>query len=133
VFFVAAVLILMFFSVTLLRREAWPFTRYPMFSHYRDPRDVCVICIALENSDGNLTWWRPHFYRYPDILGRKLVPDDPSLRLKYVSEVLRLVRLEKGATDSYRAIHILERRWIDCSAQDRTLARVTVNGNASAM
>jgi hypothetical protein len=133
VFFVAAVLILMFFSVTLLRREAWPFTRYPMFSHYRDPRQVCVICIALETPDGNLTWWRPRFYRYPDIVGRKLVPDDPSLRLWCVSEVLRLVRLEKGDSETYRAIHIVERRWIGCSVQDRTLARVTVNGNACAM
>jgi hypothetical protein len=132
VFFVAALLIFAFFSVTLLRREAWPFTRYPMFSRYRDPRQVCVICIALETPDGNLTWWRPHFYRYADIFGRKLASDDLSLRLWCASEILRLVRLE-GHPESYRAVHIVERRWIDSSIRDRTLAKVAVTGHTHAL
>src|ERR1700733_3321801 len=127
----------MFFSVTLLRRDAWPFSRYPMFSRYRDPRQVCVICIALETPDGSLTWWRPHFYRYPDVLGRKLALDDLALKLWCVSEVLRLVQLENGLegakSEPYRAVHIVERRWIDNSVRDRTLAKVAVNGNTSAV
>ena len=127
-FVLAAVLILMFFSVTLFRRDAWPFTRYPMFSRYRDPRQVCVVCIALESPDGTLRWWRPHFYRYPDMFGRRLLRDDHALRLWCTGEVLRLVRLETGNMDAYRAIHIVERRWIDSSVRDRTLARVPVNG-----
>jgi hypothetical protein len=133
VFFVAALFILMFFSVTLLRREAWPFSRYPTFSRSRDPRQVCVICIALEAPDGNVTWWRPHFYRYPDIFARKLARGDLALRLWCASEVLRLVRLEKGAAEPCCAVHIVERRWIDRAVRDRTLARVAVNGNTSAL
>jgi hypothetical protein len=108
-----------------------------MFSRYRDPRQVCVICIALETPDGSLTWWRPHFYRYADIFGRKLATDDLALRLWCASEVLRIVRLEegrpKGNAEPYRAVHIVERRWIDSSIQDRTLAKVAVSGNTHAL
>ena len=126
--FVAAVFVVLFVSVTLARRDAWPFTRYPMFSRYRDPWEVRVICFGLETLKGNVTWWRPRFYRYQDTLGRKLAPDDSAHRLWVVSEVLRLVRLEEGDARRYIAVHIVERRWVDCAVRDRTLARIAVSG-----
>jgi hypothetical protein len=131
-----AALVLAFVFVTIRRADAWPITRYPMFSRPRDPDDVCVICFALETPDG-LRWWRPHFYRYPDYLARKLAAGGLAERglaerLWCVSEILRLARLEQGSERECVAVHIIERRWINCAVRDRTVARVPVNGADSA-
>jgi hypothetical protein len=110
--------------LTLARRDAWPFTRYPMFSSYLDPAHVRVVCFALETRDGQLHWWHPRFYRYPDKLGRKAAGGDTAVKLWCVSEVIRLIRLEEGDTLHYRAIHVIERKWVHGDSQDLTIASV---------
>lgn len=95
-----------------------------MFSDYVDPGDVRVVCFALETWDGKLNWWRPRFYRYADKLGAKAACGDSAAKQWCVAEVLRLIRLEKGDATSYRAIHVIERRWVDAHIEDLPIARI---------
>jgi hypothetical protein len=118
--------------LSLAGRDLWPLTRYPMFSGYRDPSSVRVVCLALETRDGSLEWWRPRFYRYPDKLGRKLAGANTELTLWCVGEALRLIRLEEGDALRYRAIHIVERRWVNAASKDRTITRIPIPGRPGA-
>lgn len=129
---IAAVVIALTLFLTLAGRDLWPLTSYPMFSGYRDPSGVRVVCLALETRDGKLEWWRPRFYRYQDKLGRKLAGANTELTLWCVGEALRLIRLEEGDTLGYRAIHVVERRWVNAASEDRTLARIPIPGRPSA-
>jgi hypothetical protein len=124
--FVLAI-ILGFACVSIFRRDLWPLTGYPMFSHYRVQENVRVVGIALESSNGQVIWWRPRFFRYPDRLGRIFHTADGAQRLWCAAEALRLVRLE-GSPVPVTALHIVERRWVHNAIHDHTLARIPVIG-----
>jgi hypothetical protein len=129
---IAAVAIALTLCLTLAGKDLWPFTRYPMFSGYRDPAGLRVVCLALETRDGNLQWWRPRFFRYADKLGRKLAGANVELTLWCVGEALRLIRLEEGGTLRYQAVRVVERRWVNSDSQDRTIARIPLPGHPRA-
>ena len=103
---------------------------YPLSDVLTLPRsaEVRVICFGLETLKGNVTWWRPRFHRYQDILGRTLAPDDSARQALGGFRGPPLVRLEEGDARRYIAVHIVERRWVDCAVRDRTLARTSVSG-----
>ena len=118
-------------------RDAWPFSHYPMFAGRHEGRRVEVFRVALETADGNVIWWRSRFYRYPQEIGEQLKtvaqiarenPQYPFLapleQRKYVREVLRLLRLEGGSSESYRAVRIVRRTVTeDLQIRDETVAR----------
>jgi hypothetical protein len=121
-------LVALFILVSLSPRDAWPFARYPMFSRYRKSQEVRVICLALEAKDGSLKWWRPHFYRYTDALGPKLVDLSDASKSFCLREVSRLLALEYGDISWCRSIRILERRWTNGRLSDTALAAIPVEG-----
>lgn len=107
---------------TVRGKDAWPFSHYPMFSELAQVKDIVVFRLALETHEGEIIWWRSHFYRYPEQLGRilykldrlereaKQPPFFSSLgRQRYLGEVLRLIALEEGSSQKYRAFHIVRR------------------------
>jgi hypothetical protein len=114
--------------VNLVRRDAWPFTRYPMFSRYRKTEDIQVVCLALEASDGSLRQWQPHFYRYTDGIGVKLGDLSEGNISSCVEQVMRLLKLEHRDVSWCKAVHVLERRWINGAPLDRTIATIPVTG-----
>jgi hypothetical protein len=108
---------------TVRGRDAFPFSHYPMFSDLHDVADIRIFRLALEKQTGEILWWHSEFYRYPEIVGRKLKQSFQSAdgsektdvfvlldRKKYLAEVLRLIEIEEGGFESYRAFHIVERR-----------------------
>lgn len=112
----------------LARRDAWPFTRYPMFSRYKSLKDVRVMCLALEGSDGRLRWWRPHFYRYTDGIGGKLADLSDANISSCTDHVLRLLTLEREDLSRCRAIHVIERKWENGVPCDRTVSAIPLKG-----
>ncbi len=118
------VLITIFLWVTLRGKEAWPFSAYPMFSQRRDISQVEVVRVALETQAGELIWWQPHFYRYPEAIGRNLKRlyalqqgIATSLELlahqqKICADVIRLLHQEKGNLQHYRSILLIRRNLI---------------------
>lgn len=130
--------------VTVSRKDAWPFSHYPMFSRLTDLSEVEVFRVALETTTGEIVWWRSEFYRYPEFVGRKLkkiqqlegeggsVAGLASLeRQRCLSEVLRLIESEAGGLDHYQAFHIV-RRTVDTddgfTIRDQTVARIPLAG-----
>jgi hypothetical protein len=128
--------------VTLRGKDAWPFSHYPMFSSPADLSQLRVIRLALETRDGEVIWWRSRFYRYPERVGRHIKRTyhleqephgyarfAPLQRRRYLAEALRLIRLEEGSLERYRAVHIVERTAAEDPAQgvvihQQTLARI---------
>src|ERR1017187_1090855 len=94
--------------LNLVRRDAWPFTRFTMFSRYRRTRDVRVVCLALEALDGSISWWQPHFYRYADGIGRKLADLSEGNISSCIKHVTRLLALEHKDISSCKAVHVIE-------------------------
>jgi hypothetical protein len=108
--------------LSLLRRDAWPLTRYPMFSRYRRAQEVRVVCLALEALDGTLNWWRPHFYRYTDGIGGKVADLSEGNISSCAEQVTRLLALEFEDVSLCKALHIIERRWVDGAPFDRPIS-----------
>jgi hypothetical protein len=105
-------------------KDAWPFTRFPMFSRRLNPLDLKVIRFRLVTLDGGLKWWNPRFYRYPDRIGDKTMAAGAPGVLWGAAEVLRLVALEEGGANRYKAVEVVERSWNGHRAVDRILARI---------
>jgi hypothetical protein len=110
--------------LNLTRRDAWPFTRYPMFSRYRRTQDVRVVCVALEALDGSLRWWQPHFYRYTDGIGRKLADLSEENVSSCVEHVMRLLALEHEDLSWCKAVCVIERRWVNGAPFDRPISAI---------
>jgi hypothetical protein len=60
--------------VTVMQRDAWPFSCYPMFSRPNTPETMSVFRIAFQYSNGTMRWWTPHFYKLQHSLGVDLRP-----------------------------------------------------------
>jgi hypothetical protein len=110
--------------LNLLRRDAWPLTRYPMFSRYRRARDLRVVCLALEGLDGTFSWWRPHFYRYVDGIGGKLADLSEENISSCAEQVTRLLALEHEDLSWCKSVHVIERRWVNGAPFDRTISAI---------
>jgi len=128
--------------ITISGKDAWPFSSYNMFSAPLDLTEFGVFRVALERQDGEIVWWRSHFYRYPEQVGkrirglRQLENDTPKTRMvvaletrKLLIEVARLIQQEEGGLESYQAFHIIERKpGIDRNNEiiidDKTVARI---------
>ena len=108
--------------VTVRGKDSWPFSHYPMFSGVADIAEVEVFRLALETTDGEVIWWRSEFYRYPEFVGRSLKHlkqlEDESRqsralagleRQRLLAAVLRLIELEEGRSDRYRAFQVVRR------------------------
>lgn len=127
-----ACLIGVFVLLTLMRRDAWPFTRYPMFSRYRRSHDIRIVCVALEREDGILVWWRPRFHRYSDGLAGKLAAQSEEESAAGVEQATRLLKLEHGDISWWKAVHVRERRWVNGSPLDRTVFTIPLRTGAPA-
>ena len=123
----ASALTIFFLYLIIFGKEAWPFTRYPMFSRLHSLEHVCVTRLALESHQGKVDWWRPHFYRDHEQITAQIVRS-PAELLHWLSEALRLIEKEEGTTSRYRAVHIVERTWDGNSARDRTVKIIPVAG-----
>ena len=106
-------LVAQWIHVTLVGRDAWPFSHYPMFSGPKDLSQVEIFRVALETAEGEVVWWRSRFYRYPEHIGSELrraaARGKRKHFQKYLVEVVRLIRLEDGDAARYRAVHIIRR------------------------
>ncbi len=120
IFFIAICLVLI--VVTIIGKDFWPFSHYPMFSVEQKMEDVKVVRLALEDEHGNVEWWRSRFFRYPEFTGRKLQKiynmnvQGKKLtafinveRDKLLRSVLKLVEKEGFGINKYAAIHVIER------------------------
>jgi hypothetical protein len=114
--------------LTMTRRDAWPITRYPMFSGYRRIGDVRVLCLALETADGSLRWWRPHFYRYTDGIRYLLGDGTEEQAVPCVEHVMRLLALEYKDVSWCTAVHVVERTWLNGVPLDRAKCSIPVLG-----
>lgn len=120
---------------TVRGRDAFPFSHYPMFSDSTDISKVEVFRIALENSNGDIYWWKSEFYRYPEFIGRqfkKLYYAEGDLTQKafinlekqrLLAEVVRLIELEDKTLESVRNLHIVKRR---ASSQQQKSGEISV-------
>ena len=104
-----------------------------MFSKYRHPRNVATICLAIVATDGSSRWWRPEFYRYPELFARRLSvaavaggPEFLRVTLWCAAEILRLIRLERGSTAGIAAIRMVDRTPRGDHFDERILAEVPV-------
>ena len=108
--------------VTVRGKDAWPFSHYPMFSGLADIAELEVFRLALETTEGDLIWWRSEFYRYPEVVGRTLKHlqrlegeggQSRALagleRQRLLAAVLRLIEVEEGRSDRYRAFQVVRR------------------------
>lgn len=108
--------------VTILEKEAFPFSFYPMFSVLHKLEKVSVYRIALENEKGEIEWWKSEFYRYPEFIGKNLKQITEEInrettnkiffvlaRKKILKNVLFLLELE-DLKKKYVAFHIVERK-----------------------
>ncbi|MDO3642251.1 hypothetical protein [Mucilaginibacter sp. L3T2-6] len=109
--------------VTIRKKEAYPFSYYPMYSSGHKIENVCVYRIALKKQDGSMAWWESEFYRYPEYVGRKLKqlsvahkqinPNGIFLELekrKLLIMVMRIMEKEGAEISSYYAFCIVERK-----------------------
>lgn len=135
VFFILCLIPL--FWVTLRGKDAYPFSHYPMFSNLCDIKDVEIFRIALETNDGKLVWWKSEFYRYPEIVGRKLKElyqiendtKDVFLSLekqRLFSEVLRLIEAEEKISEKYQSFRIVMRTAREDERKHLTIQEETV-------
>jgi hypothetical protein len=108
--------------VTLFRKQAYPFSFYPMYSTPHGVDEIVVFRLALEKKDGTVLWWQSEFYRYPEYLGRKLMQlhyaESEDIRktalLKLEQKRLLLIALqiiekEEGSSYAYNALRIVRR------------------------
>lgn len=119
IFFVLVCAILA--GITIARRDAFPFSWYPMYAAPYAPENVKLIRLGLQMHDGTVSWWQSRFYRYPEYTGRRLLQLRKAAekagtnvfitleRNKLLLEVLRLIESEEGSVKAYKAFHIVER------------------------
>lgn len=101
--------------VTLREWEIWPFTPYPMFSFYSDPRDVRVYCLDLEKKDGGKVRWRPEFPNYEEMLRGQIRAflardgtSDPRLRRALCKRLLAYIGM-MGPISDFRRVTVISR------------------------
>lgn len=51
------------------KRDAWPFSAFPMFERPVEASRLVVYRIALELEGGEVQWWTPHYYKLQQTLG----------------------------------------------------------------
>lgn len=121
-------------GVTLVGRDFWPFSHYPMFSIQQKMEDITVWRIALEDNKGKIEWWQSKFFRYPEFAGRKLQKiyglniKGKKLeafinieRNKLLKAVMMHIKQEQPE-HHYSAIHIIERKVNDSlNVNDKTI------------
>jgi len=141
VFFVIIVLVLII--VTIIGKDFYPFSHYPMFSNKHAVNNVIVYRIALEDDNGKIEWWQHEAYRYPEFIGRKLLGNYTTCaysnnaieilaakmqKRKLLRQVVRLVDMQNIKIKNYTAVHIIERR-INTATQieDKTIEVIPFN------
>lgn len=120
IFFIIVCLVLI--GITIVGKDYWPFSHYPMFSAKQKIKDITVWRIALEDSEGNIDWWQSKFFRYPEFTGRKLQKiyalhiEGKKLEIfihiernKLLNAVMMHIIREQPECN-YSAIHIIERK-----------------------
>lgn len=108
--------------VTLFRKQAYPFSFYPMYSTPHSADEIVVFRLALEKKDGTVIWWQSEFYRYPEYLGRKLkqlhyaesgdIRKTALLKLeqkRLLLIALQIIEKEEGSSYAYNALRIIRR------------------------
>ena len=71
VWFVGAAFVAFAILAGWRRRDLWPFSHYPMFSSLVSVDDLVVFRIAIEDTMGQVGWWRPRFFRMQDRLAAR--------------------------------------------------------------
>ena len=120
IFFIAVCAVLLW--VTVMQKEAYPFSYYPMYSSPHQVSGVSVYRIAFKKQDGTMTWWESEFYRYPEYVGRKLKQlrtissgadeTDVFLRLEQTRLLISILRIAEGEgvqIGNYKTLCIVER------------------------
>ena len=141
ILFVILVLGIQLFT-TISGKDLWPFSAYNMFSGRLDINQHSVFRVALERTDGEIVWWKSHFYRYPEQVGKQirrlhqLEDKSPKTQMvialetrKTLIEVARLIRQEASGVDNYQAFHVIERKARvgqnnEITIEDKTVARI---------
>lgn len=114
---VASLLLVPAWLVAWRGRDAWPYSCYPMFTHYLTPEQVEVFRIALERPDGSRVWWRPRNAKLQESLGaefRTLARGvDPGVQrrqeVELVARVAGLVRHDPGPEADVAALCVVRR------------------------
>jgi hypothetical protein len=132
-------------GAVLRRRDAWPFSHYPMFCQRLAPEDLAVVRIAIEDEAGRIDWWRPRFFRLPDRLCarfealRRVTPargQSPAL-LEFFSQTQHLIVAENPAATGRTAVLFVCRRveWRDGAfvSRDEVVARIPFPGERMAV
>lgn len=139
IFFFAICSILLW--VTVMQKEAYPFSYYPMYSSPHQVSGVSVYRIAFKKQDGTMTWWESEFYRYPEYVGRKLkqlhainggsVEKDVLLRLeqnRLLILVLRIAKEEGIPMGNYVTLCIVERKvTTDLKPEDEVIETIPLD------
>lgn len=126
-------------GIAIARKDAFPFSWYPMYSAPHAPEKVKMIRLGLQAHDGAVSWWQSRFYRYPEYTGRRLLQLQKAVekaagnnvfitleRNKLLLEVLRLIESEEGSVRGYMAFHIVERTVnTNLEITDRTVSVVS--------
>lgn len=58
-------------TATILQLNAWPFDCYPMFSRRVRPEALTFFRIAYQDQNGQLLWWKPHYYKLVETFGQE--------------------------------------------------------------
>jgi hypothetical protein len=124
--------------VTIAKKDFFPFSWYPMYSATYRADQVRVLRIALQDANGDITWWKTKYYRYPEFVARKLdilmqapanskVGDGINLlaQKRLLDEVLRLIEQEEGSLKNHTAFLIIERR-VDAALQVCDIVRKAI-------
>ncbi|MFM7022566.1 MAG: hypothetical protein ACKOXB_06270 [Flavobacteriales bacterium] len=119
IFFVVMCALLLL--ATFLERDFFPFSNYPMFSRPAKAENITILRIKLEKENGEINWWQPEFFRYPEKINQtfneiqKLKKNSGNNILvqheenKIIAEILRLIKEEEGSVN-YKALHLIERK-----------------------
>lgn len=59
-------------AVTMVGKDFYPFSHYPMFSKRFSLHQLVVYRIQLEFEHGSIEWMKSKFYRYPGELSKRL-------------------------------------------------------------
>jgi len=139
IFFIAVCAVLLL--VTVMQKEAYPFSYYPMYSSMHKLNEISVYRIAFKKPDGSMTWWISEFYRYPEYVGRKLkqmhaidsgsAEKDVLLRLeqtRLLILVLRIAKEEGVPVGNYTTLCIVERKiTTDLKPEDEVIEAIPLN------
>lgn len=105
---------------TLSKNDFFPFSHYPMFSKISKAESICIFRLKLKTTEGELRWWKPKFYRYPEVINKKLQVlyhlQSQSLggkiffheQRRILNEALQIIENEEHSLLKYEAIHIIK-------------------------